>query len=273
MPKPISSSSGGAAEFTRFRSQNARRKFILKLIMWLVVVVLLLAAAAAACKLFFSIETIVVDGTGYYSFKVVTEACGIKKGQIIFGVSEKKLNSILTERFAFISSVTVEKQYPSTIVIAIEEETPEFYFEMEGEYVLVTRSLKVLDIFEYEEALTSRYPDVMQVSIPTVARALEAEQVGFALDSRSRHTDEVLTLLAESRLMEGITSIDLSDRFDITIGYEDRIEIHLGSATDFADKLDLALGMIMAYSDEATGVLYAENVQQGIAQIRDPQAE
>lgn len=271
---PIQSgSSSGAAEFSRFRSKNAHRTTLSKLIVWGIILLLLIGAAVAACKIFFSIETIVVDGTGYYSFKEVTDACGLKKGQIIFAVSEKKINRILTDRFAFVRSVKVEKQYPTTLVITLEEEQPEFYFEMDGEYCLVTRSLKVLDHFEHEEALTTRYPDAMKILLPTVSRAIETEQVVFAQASKSRHTDEVLTLLAESRLMEGVTSIDLSDRFDITLGYEDRIVIRMGSATDFEEKLDLALGMIKAYSDEATGVLYAENVEQGIAQIRDPQAD
>ncbi len=273
MPVQNASISGGAAEFSRFRSKNAQHRMIRRVIIWVIVVLLLVTAAAAACKLFFSIETIVVDGTGHYSFVEVTEACGLEKGQLIFTVSEKKLNSILTDRFAFIREVKVEKQYPTTLVITLEEELPEFYFEMGGEYFLVTRSLKVLDRFEHEEQLLTRYPDVMEVLLPTVSRAIETEQVSFAVAAKSRHTDEVLTLLAESRLMEGITSIDLSDRFDIKIGYEDRILIRMGSATDFEDKLDLAMGMIKAYSEEATGVLYAENVEQGVAQIRDPQKE
>lgn len=273
MPQHNAPSSGGAAEFTRFRSKNAYRTMITKVFVWIIAVLLLLAAVIVAAKLFFSIDVIVVDGTGHYSFTEITQACGIEKGQLMFGVSEKKLNSILTDQFAFVRSVKVKKDYPSTIYIEIEEETPEFYFEMNGEYFLVTRGLKVLDHFEHEEALTSRYPDVMQVLLPTVSRAVVTEQVAFAVASKSRHTDEVLTQLAESRLMEGVTSIDLSDRFDITLGYEDRIVIHMGSATDFADKLDLALGMIKAYSEEATGVLYAENIEQGIAQIDDPQQE
>lgn len=273
MPTQSGSSSGGAAEFTRFRSKNARRRTALKITVWAVVLLLLLGAAAVACKLFFSIETIVVDGTGHYNFTQITEACDLKKGEIIFSVSEKKLSSVLTDRFAFIRSVKVEKQYPTTVVITIEEETPEFYFELKGEYFLITRSLKILDRFEHEEELLTRYPQVMEVMLPDVKRAVVCEQIEFVLASKSRHTDEVLTQLAESRLLKGLTRIDLSERFDITLGYENRIEIHMGSATDFSDKLALALGMINAYSEEATGILYAEDVQQGIAQIDDPLQE
>ncbi len=266
-------SSGGAAEFSRFRSRNDQRKMILKVIVWLVALVLLTGTAAIACKLFFSVETIVVDGTGHYSFSEITEACGLEKGQIIFGISEKKMNQILTERFSFVRSITVEKQYPSTVVITVEEEEPEFYFEMKGEYYLITRSLKVLEYFEYEEKLNTRYPDAMRISLPVVSKAVVSDVLEFESAAKSRHTDEVLTMLAGSRLFDGLTQINLSDRFDICIEFEDRIVIHMGSATDFEEKLDLVLGMIHAYSDEATGTLYAENVQQGIAQIKDPAKE
>lgn len=269
----LNESSGSSAEITRFRSQDQRRKLILQIVIWLVAAVLLIAALFAACKYFFSIETIVVDGTGHYSFTEITEACSLEKGQMLLTVSEKKISQTLTDRFAFVRSVSVDKQYPSTIVITIDEELPEFYFEMSGEYFLVTRSLKVLDRFALEDKLLERYPEVMRVLIPQPSRVIVGEQVGFATASKSRHTDEVLTMLAASRLMDGITAIDLSDRFDITIVYEDRITVRMGSATDFEDKLDLSLAMIKSYSDKATGVLYAEDAEKGIAQITDPERE
>lgn len=266
-------SSGSAAEITRFRSQDHRRKLILTVIIWVVAATLLIVAVITACNFFFSIDMIVVDGTGHYSFTEITEACSIEKGQMLLTVSEKKISQTLTERFAFVRSVKVEKQYPSTVVITVEEEKPEFYFEMSGEYFLVTRSLKVLEQFALEEKLIDLYPDAMEVLLPEPSRVMVGEKVVFATPSKSRHTDEVLTMLAGSRLMSGITAIDLSDRFDITVVYEERITVHMGSATDFEDKLDLSLAMIKAHSDKATGVLYAENAEKGIAQITDPEDE
>lgn len=271
----MASERSGAAEFTRFQSQSAQRNVIVKLLVWLLVLLFLAVAALVFGKMLFSLETIVIDGTDHYSYKQILKEAGIQEGDMIFFLSEKKLNEKLTDRFAYVKSVKLEKQYPSTVIITLEEEEPEFYYEMQGEYFLLTRSLRVLGRYRDEAKLLEAAPNVQYIQIPTVSRCVVSDPLEFAVDSRSRHTDEALTMLAESRLYEGVTEIDYSDRFDLTIVYEDRLKIHLGSFEDYAYKLDLALGMIHAYSDRAIGTLEiiydADDELKGIATVQEPE--
>lgn len=267
----------GAAEFTRFHSQNEKRTFILKIAVWLLIFLFIIVAAFLFGKNIFSLKTIVVNGSEHYTYTQILSASELSQGQLIFFVSEKNLNEVLGDRFAYVRSVKVEKQYPSTVVITIEEEVPEFYFEMQGEYYLLSRDLKVLERFWDSDKLIESTPDAQYIEIPEVSRAVVCESLEFALESKSRHTDEALVLLAESRLYEGVTSIDFSNRFDMTLVFENRLEIHLGSFEDYEYKLDLALGMIHAYSEEATGkleIVYdTDGELTGIATVQDPKKE
>lgn len=269
----MASEHSGAAEFTRFQSQSAQRNVIVKLLVWLIVLLFLAVAALVFGKMLFSLETIVIDGTDHYSYKQILKETGVREGDVIFFLSEKRLNQKLTERFAYIKSVKLEKQYPSTVILTLEEEEPAFYFEMQGEYYLLTCSLRVLERYRDEAKLLEEAPDVQYIQIPTVSRCVVSDALEFAEDSRSRHTDEALTMLTESRLYEGVTEINFSDRFDLTIVYEDRLEIHFGSFKDYAYKLDLALGMIHAYSDKAVGTLEiiydADDELKGIATVQE----
>lgn len=262
-----------AAEFTRFHSQNDKRNLVLKTVVWLVAMLLIVIVALAFGKMLFSLETIVVDGTGHYSYTQILKAVGLEKGDIIFFVSEKKLNQKLVRDFAYIRSVEVEKQYPNTITITIEEEEPQYYFELQEEYFLLSAELRVLDRYYDEEKLLEFAPDAQLVKLPTVSRAVVSDWLEFASDSASRHTDEALSYLADSRLYAGVTSVDFSNRFDMIIVYENRLEIHLGSFQDYPYKLDLALGMIHAYSETANGkmeIIYnADGELQGIASVTD----
>ena len=264
-----------AAEFTRFHSQSDKRNAVLKFIVWLVALLLIAVVALAFGKMLFSLETIVVDGTGHYSYTQILKTVDLEKGDLIFFVSEKKLNDKLVRNFAYVKSVKLEKQYPDTITITIEEETPQYYIELQDEYFLLSAELRVLDRFLDEDKLLEDAPDVQLIEVPTVSRAMVAEQLEFASESASRHTDEALTLLAESRLYKGVTTVDFSNRFDLTIVYENRLEIHLGAYKDFSDKLELSLGMIHAYSKDAKGkmeIIYnADNELQGIATVTEPE--
>ncbi|MBQ8289185.1 MAG: FtsQ-type POTRA domain-containing protein [Clostridia bacterium] len=266
-----------AAEFTRFQSASEKRSFVMKIVVWVFIFLFLLVVAFWFGRNLFSLKTIVVNGSEHYSYTQILSAGNISKGDLIFSVSENDLDRELTEQLAYVRSVKVEKEYPGTVVITLEEETPEFYFEMQGEYFLLSRELKVLERFATSEKLLEIAPDVQFVQIPEVSRAVVCEPLQFALDSKSRHTDEALNMLVASRIYEGLSEIDFSDRFDMILVYENRLEISLGSFEDFAYKLDLALGMIHAYSEEAVGtfdIIYdADGELKGIATVNDPLEE
>lgn len=260
-----------AAEFTRFHSQNDKRNIYLKIGVWMIAVLLIAVISLAFSKMLFSLETIVVDGTAHYSYTQILKAADLEKGDLIFFVSEKKLNQKLVNNFAFVRSVKVEKQYPNTITLTIEEEVPQYYVELQKEYFLLSAELRVLGRYYDEQKLLEFSPDVQFIELPDVSRAVVADWLVFASESLSRHTDEALTYLASSRLYEGVTHVDFSNRFDLTVVYENRMEIHMGSFTDFPYKLDLALGMVHAYPGTATGkleIIYnADGELEGIATV------
>lgn len=265
------------AEYDRFQAANAKRTVWMKVVVWLLIFLFLAAVVLFFGSRLFSVKNIVIDGVDHYTYTQILRAGGLSKGQVMFFISESKFSDALTEQFAYIRSVKLEKQYPDTVTITLEEEEPEFYIEIQGEYYLLTRSLKVLERFYNEAKLLESSPNVQYIQVPVVARAVVCDTLEFAEISKSRHTDEALDILLESRLYPGVTAIDFSNRFDMTIMYENRLEIHLGSFEEYESKLDLALGMVHAYSEQATGKLEIifdmDHELRGIATVNDPEKE
>jgi hypothetical protein len=266
-----------SAEFDRFQATNAQRSVILKAVIWSLIMLFVLAVIFFFGTRLFAVRNIIVNGLDHYTYSQVLDVADLSEGKVLFLISEKRISQSLTERFAYVKSVKVEKQYPDTVTITLEAEEPQFYIEIQGEYFLLTKSLKVLERYYNEAKLLEAAPDVQFVKIPTIARAVVCKPLEFAEIGKSRHTDEALNLLLESRLYSGVTEIDFSNRFDMTILYENRLEIHLGSYKEFDAKLDLALGMIHAYSDNATGkleiIFNADDELQGVAIVKDPKPE
>lgn len=267
----------GVAEYDRFQATNAKRAIIWKVIIWLLIMLFLMAVALFFGSRLFAVKNIIIDGLDHYTYSQILEAGNLSKGKVLFLISEKKLGESLMGKYAYIKSVKVEKQYPDTVTITLEEEEPQFYIEIQGEYFLLTRSLKVLERYYNEAKLLEAAPDVQFIRVPTVARAVVCNELEFAEISKSRHTDEALDMLLKSRLYTGVTAIDFSNRFDMIIMYENRLEIHLGSFEEYDAKLDLALGMVHAYSKQATGKLEIifdmDNELRGVATVKDPEAK
>lgn len=265
------------AEYDRFQAENAKRAIILKVVVWSLIFAFLIAVALFFGARLFSVDHIIIDGLDHYTYSQILEAGNLSEGKIMFLISEKKISESLKGKYAYIKSVKLEKQYPDTVTITLEEEEPKFYIEIQGEYFLLTRSLKVLERYYNEAKLLEAAPNVQLIKVPTVARAVVCNQLEFADISKSRHTDEALDKLLKSRIYPGVTAIDFSNRFDMTIVYENRLEIHLGSFEEYDAKLDLALGMVHAYSKQASGKLEimfnADHELRGIATVKDPESK
>lgn len=253
--------------FGDFSEQNRVGRGITTAIVVCGVIVLLVIFFAVILHMFFRVDTIIIDGVDHYGYEKILEVAKVAKGDSIFTFSEKKLADRLKSGLPYVKEVEVELDFPSSVHILLTEELPSYYFEMDGEFFLITDEMKVLDGFASEKALIDDAGEVMRVEIPTVRRAISGEKVEFVSEFDSKHTDDVLTALNKWERYAKITEIDLSNRFELRLVYEGRFTLELGSYTDFAEKLTLAERMIDHYPDETSGTLVLSDVERGIAQI------
>lgn len=257
--------------FSDFTDRNKRRHSIKTMLIVVSVVIILLVFVLLIIHKFFRVKDIVVDGIFYYDYATVLEKADIEKGQIIFGVSEKTVREKLIAGLPHVRSVKLELRFPSGVYIEIEEEVPAYYFEMAGEYFVINEEMKVLDRFLTLDKLLSVYPELMYISIPEVGRAITSEKVLFATEFTSKHTDDVLYALRHWERFDQITEIDLENRFELSICYQDRILVEFGSYTDFSGKLRLLEEMIDYYGEDVHGTFSVSDVEKGIAWIDAPE--
>ena len=256
-------------QFIGIEERRKKRVRIRNFFLGFVIASFILIAVAVLVLTFFKVDTIIVEGSEKYDYGSIVKASGITEDDLTFMISDDEVSEALYDNFSFIRSVKLIREYPSTVIIEIEEETPKFYFEFKDEYFVVGSKMKVLDRFTEYERMISVYNELIPVLLPTIKSAIVSFDVEFVSTKESKHVMKAIELLYESEILSNLSEIDLSLRFEMNLNYEDRIQIKLGSIKDFADKLDFARGIIKTYSGQAKGVIYVENIVKAYALVED----
>lgn len=256
------------------KSHRQRLRIATRAAYFVIVVLVLLLVLFLIAKTFFSIDSVIVNMTVYeeqnYAVSAVQEASGVSEGDILFFADKKKIEENIKTSLPFVDSVSIKKEFPSTLTINIVEEKENFYFEYDGRYFVVSSGLKVLALFESEAELkaTQYYSKLIPIFIDDVKQVETTKTLVFFDDQSHRRSEKVLSLICASSLYEKITSIDISELYDIKIVYDNRISIFLGEHNEeFAKKLVNSKSIIDRHSDTAKGYINIYNWDKATAVI------
>ncbi len=257
--------------YSSYERKNKVKRLIRIITVLTVITALALFVSWFVLNTYFDVEMIIVDGTDKYSYVDVCEKSGVLEGQIMFTVSQKKVENNLKNAFPYVKSADVVKDYSdSSINIVIYEEKPLFYTFTEGEYYVLTNELKVLERFEDFTSLSFMYPQLKELKTPEIYKIVAPNRVVFRNVRDLRYLSEFLVELSEWKGFEKSENINISNKFDITVEYDKRITLYFGNRYDLGDKLNIINAVIDSYSESASGTLNVKNINEGIARIVDP---
>ncbi|MBE6855351.1 MAG: FtsQ-type POTRA domain-containing protein [Ruminococcus sp.] len=234
------------------RKQNSkrtrRRRRNMSLYILLVAVLVLGIFVALSLTLFFNVNTVKVIGeTGYEDTQIVAVS-GIQNGDNLvrldeFAVREKLLAGLLN-----VEDVAIKKRYPSTVEITVSPCIPGANIACESGYLLVSEKGKILDLKTEADG-----------SLLTVTGLEPASlTIGTYLTSTDPQKDkifETLTKAIRDKQYDTIVSVNLTDKYDIHVNYENRIDFALGNSNEINYKLELAAAAIKEISTEKSYVL------------------
>lgn len=223
--------------------KNRRKKLIIRAALG---TVFLLAAVVLVLVLFFNINTVTVSGDNVYSEADIVEASGVKIGDNLIFSSAKKINQNLTEKLPYIREVKIKRRLPARLEIIVTKTEAEYAVMTEGAYALLDGSGKVL-----EKGLNFVGDNIILANLGKVTSAeagktieLENEQIFMKLMELRKAIDECG--------IKGITSVDVTNIYDIKLVYQGRITLILGDTdgTDMDHKLSLAAEAIKTQDAE-----------------------
>ena len=224
-------------------------------------IVLCFIFIAVCMAIFLKIESIEVRGINRYTKEQIVEASGISVGQNLYAINKKTASSYITTEYPYINSVVIRRNLPSTLVFKISEEEPKYYTEICGEYFVLSETLRVLER-TFEKPSTEEKPLILLL-MSGVRSVVVGEEIEFDKELTFEYINNFIQSINTYESAKDITEIDLSKKYNIYVGYQNRFRIYLGDSTDTEMKLKFAKLMIDTFDEKKTGTVDAHDVTVG----------
>ncbi len=226
------------------------------------IIFIILALVLILCMIFFfNIKKIEIRGVTLYGDEQILVIGGVQNGQNLIRLDTGAVEDRLESALVYIDEAKVEQKFPSTLVITCTEAEKAVDIEDRGSYYVISSSGRVLE--QKNPAPTGRIPVIKGFE-------LKSKELGEELESVDSLKTDILSQLLESIMNLGfnkINYIDMTDRSDIRIMYDDRIEIKLGSSVDIEQKLTAMKLVLEQLSDDYEGTFIYNSANSGVSAI------
>lgn len=230
------------------RKRKRRRRRHTSLYFFLVFLMVIGIGVLLSVTLFFNIKKIVVKGDVDYKSEDIINVSGISNGDNLVRLDSGKAEESILASMIYIESADIEKQYPGTIVINVSRCVSTAYVECEDGFLIVSAKGKILDkVNEMSEELL-------------IIKGFEPvnEAPGTYLQSADEQKDSIAKEflgISGTEEKHKITAVDMTDKYDITVDYENRITFEMGNSNDISYKLDLAGTVLDELSEDKKGTM------------------
>ena len=215
------------------KKRRRRGRNILYYVMFAVLAVAI--SLILSLTVFFKVETIEVKGSTKYQPGAIIGAAGIEVGDNLFRISDGQVAKALTDTYPYVEAVRVQRSLPSKVTLHVTEAVELGAFMQEdGTYILVSDKGRILEIAAGSPKAGTLVVNGVQIENPQLCQNIPVE------NDESLGMLRYLVEAIYTTGFENVSRIDLSDRLNMYIIYDDRVRIELGSETELVDKLDFA---------------------------------
>lgn len=212
-------------------TRRKRKKKNYSIYYFFVFILMAVAFVVLSLTVFFNINKITITGSSVYSEQEIFDAAEVKVGDNLFRKKISVMEQNVMNKLTDIDNVKITRCLPSQLHMEITPSVPTANIEYEAQYFIISKNGKVLKDkldFPEENLLLIKGYDPVNCKINTI------------LESNDKYKDEIIKSIfeaIENNSFEGITQIDITDRLNILLLYNDRIEIELGSSLDLNYKI------------------------------------
>lgn len=236
------------------RRKRKKRSYMLYYLLLLFFV--LVSGVILSVTVFFNIETITVSGSKLHQSETVIEKSGIKTGDNLFRTNTDKAEERLIDAFGNIDAVKIARKFPSSLLIELTDAVPAYYMPDDAGYTVISAGGRVLDKHLAKD----------QLSGGVLVKGIDAEELklGSYTDKTKNQQFALLDQLdiaIKASSLNDLTYVNLENSVELSVCYQDRLLIKLGSPTDLTYKLNFARNVIETkLAENDTGVLDTTHV-------------
>ncbi len=240
-----------------------RRRRNLSLYYLLIFIICVLVLFVLSRTVLFNINEYIVSGNERYSTEEILDAGKLKIGRNMYNLNIDNAEARIKDELIYIEEVELLRKLPDKLIVNITEAVAYACCEYDnGRYCVISRG--------------GRYLETEQLSIREnliLIDGMELTGVALGEDFKSKDENKELIILDLLKVIDEIcpnkiTYIDLTDRTNIKMVYDGRIDIEFGSSLDYEYKLRYIVTIIEENLDEtAEGRLIYHSAQAGASFI------
>lgn len=247
--------------------QEQQAKAMRRMVFYVGLFLVLTAVLVAVCFLvFFKLETVKIEGSSRYSDEEILKAFGVEMGENLYSFNADELEEQLVKGLPYLSTVEIERDLPSTVVIRVSEKQPDMFVEIEGDRYLLTDNMQILEYTSDPSKLYGLLKLDMQPE--TVARCIVGEKLLFSDIRTGDVISEAYREITEAGITSRIDYIDANNRFGIYVGIDGKYDIYMGDIEEFDTKLAFAMGILEKLStvsgSSEQGTIDVSEINKGV---------
>lgn len=218
-----------------------RRRLIAKLATMAAVVLALIVGVT----IFFRVQKVQVSGNAKYTAQEILDASGIEMGENLLSIGKSRAAGKILAAFPYVDQVQIGIKLPNTVNIDIVEVEATYAIAADGGWWLMDAGGKLLEPVENP----ADYTQVTGISAeaPAPGGTLKAkesaetseddseEMRGSAAD-RATAALEILKVLSEEDRTAQVTSVDVSELYNLQVWYGEKYQVILNGPTELTYK-------------------------------------
>jgi Cell division septal protein len=186
---------------------------------------------------FFRITEIEVEGITRYTKERIISASGTGIDGNLYSFNSDTARENIMASCPFVKDVTVTRTPPNKVTFEIVEDLPVFYVNVFNEHYLLSASMRVLGKTSVGSADMSQ---LIQLKLPLINFAVAGIEIKFAESKNEKYIQETVTDVVGSPLAERLDSVDLRDRYNLTMVSDKKYKLLFGTVNEVALRLKLA---------------------------------
>lgn len=215
------------------RKKNKRKKLIIRSV---ICFLFLCIGVILVLTMFFNINEITVTGDAVYSSEDIINTSDVVVGDNLIFISKDEINEKISTELPYVDSVKIKRHLPSGLELIITKTEAKYAIIQDGYYTLLNKNGKVL-----ESGLEFIGENITLLNMGEITSA----ELGNTVIPENEKVFDKLVLISsasEECGLTDITSIDLSDIYNIKLVYQGRITLELGETDKDNTSKKLALG-------------------------------
>jgi cell division septal protein FtsQ len=226
------------------KRRRRKRRRLSAFACFLIGFVVLAAVGVSLCVYFLKIDKITTAGKTSYTQEQIVSASGLKMGDSAFLINRGRAAAAICSKLPYIGSAKICYNPLTGVTIEVKPDTAEFHVKCADGYAELDKDCKILEIVK----------DSAKFSSLTVINGIDAKKYSAGVKLPAKNVaqllkvEQILSELKKNQISK-ITSIDVSNEYEIKANYDKRVDILIGTSSDLSYKMKFAAALLKNKND------------------------